>query len=327
MRVFIVGGAGYVGSHCAKLLRNSGHQLLIYDNLSYGHAQAVPAEELTVGDLADIDKLRASMADFKADVVMHFAAFAAVGESIQPPLRYYRNNVANTITLLEVMQQLNVRKLVFSSSCSVYGVPPSTPMHEQMPCDPLSVYGRTKRIMEQVFADCREAWQLGYAALRYFNAAGAALDGTLGEDHNPETHLIPLVLDVAAGKRSHIEIFGDDYETDDGTCIRDYIHVDDLAEAHLRALESLNSGTQMVYNLGTGRGYSVREVIEAAGRVTGRDIPTRIGPRRAGDCPILYADAGKIKTELNWQTKINDIEAIVESAWNWHQVHPDGYED
>ncbi len=325
MRIFITGGAGYVGSHCAKLLRESGHKLLIYDNLSAGHKQAVPAEELTIGDLGDKDNLKSTMSNFKPDAVMHFAASAAVGESVEKPLFYYRNNVVNTVNLLEVMEELGVRKLVFSSSCAVYGPPPATPITEDMPLNPISPYGWTKRIMEQVFADCKVAWQLGYAALRYFNASGAALDGSIGEDHNPETHLIPIVLQVALGKRDTITIFGDDYPTPDGTCIRDYIHVEDLAEAHLSALLKLEPGSEIIVNLGTGRGHSVKEIIDAAKKVTGRDIPVRIGARRAGDSPALFADPSKAKEILSWQAKITEIEDIISSAWIWHKNHPNGF--
>jgi len=326
MRVFITGGAGYVGCHCARLLRQAGHQLRIYDNLTTGHARAVPAEELVVGDVGQGDPLRAAMEAFRPDAVMHFAASTAVGESVQHPLKYYRNNVVNTIVLLETMRALNVRKLVFSSSCAVYGVPPATPIREEMPCRPMSPYGRTKRMMEQVLADCRAAWGLGYAALRYFNAAGAASDGSLGEDHNPETHLIPVILQVVLGQRDCLEIFGDDYETPDGTCIRDYIHVDDLAAAHRAALEALGDAEERIYNLGTGRGHSVREVLQAVEKVTGRPVPVRMGPRRAGDSPILFADPSRIKADLGWQAEITDIEQIVASAWRWRQAHPNGYQ-
>ncbi len=325
MKIFITGGAGYVGSHCAKLLRESGHQLLIYDNLSAGHKQAVPENELVIGDLGDKERIRSTMSEFKPDAVMHFAASAAVGESVEKPLFYYRNNVINTVNLLEVMEELGIKKLVFSSSCAVYGPPPATPITEDMPLNPISPYGWTKRMMEQVFSDCKVAWQLGYAALRYFNASGASLDGTIGEDHNPETHLIPIVLQVALGKRKSLTIFGDDYPTPDGTCIRDYIHVEDLAEAHLSALLNLEPGREIVVNLGTGSGHSVREIVETAKKVTGCDIPVEIGARRAGDSPILFADPSKAQRELDWQAKITDIEDIISSAWIWHKNHPDGF--
>lgn len=327
MRVFITGGAGYVGSHCAKLLRSKGHELLIYDNLSNGHIQAVPPDELVVADLGDTGQLRTVISDFKPHAVMHFAASAVVSESVCQPLNYYRNNVINTITMLETMQQLGIDKLVFSSSCAVYGRPPATPIREEMPCKPLSPYGQTKLIMEQVLADCRTAWNLGYATLRYFNASGAADDGSLGEDHHPETHLIPLVLQVALGRIKQLKIFGNDYDTPDGTCIRDYIHVEDLAQAHLLALETIDAGDRMIYNLGTGTGHSVHQVVQAARKVTGKQIPEIIAPARPGDCAILYADAAKIKNDLGWEAKIDQIETIIASAWKWHQKNPHGYAD
>lgn len=327
MKVFITGGAGYVGSFCAKLLRERGFELLIYDNLSTGHRKAVPEKELIIGDLANKDLLFKVLDDFRPDAVMHFAASAAVGESIERPLMYYRNNVVNTINLLEVMEQLGIKKLIFSSSCAVYGPPQRVPITEDLPLNPISPYGWTKRMMEQVFSDCANAWGLGYAALRYFNAAGAASDGSLGEDHNPETHLIPIVLQVAIGKRECVTIFGDDYPTPDGTCIRDYIHVEDLAEAHFKALTKLQPSKRIVVNLGTGKGYSVKQVIEVASAVTGRKIQTKVGPRRPGDSPILYADPTKAKEELDWQSRINRLEDIIASAWEWTKRHPNGFED
>ncbi len=327
MKVFITGGAGYVGSHCARLLRQSGHQLLIFDNLSYGHSMAIEKGELKKGDLGDPKALHAAMAEFKPDAVMHFAASTAVGDSVNNPLFYYRNNVVNTVNLLETMKEVGVKKLVFSSSCAVYGLPPQTPITEDMPCNPISPYGRTKRIMELVYADCARAWNLGFAALRYFNAAGAAYDGEIGEDHDPETHLIPIVLQVALGKRDHVDIFGEDYPTPDGTCIRDYIHVEDLAEAHQRALLTLEPGREIIVNLGTGHGHSVKEIIGVAEKVTGKKIKTKIEPRREGDTPILYADPAHGQKILKWKTQINEIEDIVDTAWQWHKNHPDGYPD
>jgi UDP-glucose 4-epimerase len=327
MRVFITGGAGYVGSHCARLLRQSGHELLIYDNLSAGHRSAVERGELKVGDLADVRTLKQTMQEFKPDAVMHFAASTAVGESVKEPLAYYRNNVVNTVNLLETMKELDVRKLVFSSTCAVYGIPPSMPIVEDMPCNPISPYGRTKRIMELVYADCAKAWNLGYAALRYFNASGASYDGQIGEDHDPETHLIPIILQVALGQRDAVQIFGDDYPTPDGTCVRDYIHVEDLADAHQRALLSLEPGKELIVNLGTGRGYSVREVINATEKVTGRKIKTNMGPRRDGDTPSLYANPAKGQSVLNWRAQANTIEEVIETAWQWHREHPNGFPD
>jgi UDP-glucose 4-epimerase len=325
MRIFITGGAGYVGSHCARLLRESGHELCIYDNLSAGHRGAVEASELVVGDLADVKKLHQTMSDFGPDAVMHFAASTAVGESVKEPLLYYRNNVVNTVNLLEVMKSLEVKKLVFSSTCATYGVPPKMPITEDMPTHPLSPYGRTKLIMEQVYADCSRAWGLGFAALRYFNASGASFDVTIGEDHKPETHLIPIVLQVALGQREQVEIFGDDYPTPDGTCIRDYIHVEDLADAHQRALLTLTPGKQIIVNLGTGSGHSVKEVIDVTEKVTGKKINVKMGPRREGDTPSLYADPTNGQKVLGWQAKVTNLEDIIQTAWEWHREHPNGF--
>jgi UDP-glucose 4-epimerase len=325
MRIFISGGAGYVGSHCAALLRQGGHELLIYDNLSMGHLDAIEKSELVLGDLDDRVQLNLAMNWFKPDAVMHFAASTAVGESVQKPLEYYRNNVANTINLLDAMKECSVKKMVFSSSCAVYGIPPQTPMTEDMPKNPLSPYGRTKLMMEEILSDCNRAWGLGYAALRYFNASGASLDGSLGEDHHPETHLIPIVLQVAMGTRAHVEVFGNDYETQDGTCIRDYIHVEDLAEAHQQAFLTLKPELEIRCNLGTGMGHSVMEVIKTAESVTGKSIKVKMGPRRPGDPAKLYADPSYAKQILNWQTKINDLETIIQTAWDWHSQNPKGF--
>jgi UDP-glucose-4-epimerase GalE len=325
MRVFITGGAGYVGSHCARLLRESGHELRIYDNLSAGHRGAVEPGELVVGDLADVKHLHQTMSEFKPEAVMHFAASTAVGESVKEPLLYYRNNVVNTVNLLEVMKSLDVRKLVFSSTCATYGVPPKMPITEDMPKNPLSPYGRTKLMMEMVYADCSRAWGLGYAALRYFNASGASFDATIGEDHKPETHLIPIVLQVALGQREHVEIFGDDYPTPDGTCVRDYIHVEDLADAHQRALLALEPGKEIIVNLGTGSGNSVKEVIDVTEKVTGKKIKVKMGPRREGDTPSLYADPTNGQRVLGWRAKIANIEDVIQTAWEWHREHPNGF--
>jgi UDP-glucose-4-epimerase GalE len=325
MKVFVTGGAGYVGSHCSKLLRQGGHTLLIYDNLSTGHRGAVEPGELVVGDLADVPTLRKTMDKYQPDAVMHFAASTAVGESVQEPLKYYRNNVANTVNLLDVMKDVGVRKLVFSSTCAVYGIPPKMPITEDMPTNPLSPYGRTKRMMELVYADCARAWNLGYAALRYFNASGASFEGLIGEDHSPETHLIPIVLQVALGQRKEVQIFGDDYPTPDGTCVRDYIHVEDLAEAHQKALLALEPGKEIILNLGTGRGNSVKEVIDITEKVTGKKIARSMGPRRAGDTPELYANPAKAKEVLGWQARVTEIEDVIQTAWDWHKNHPKGF--
>ena len=327
MRIFVTGGAGYVGSHCVRHLLASGHAVTIYDNLVHGHRAAVPPEAVFIeGDLADAEGVRAALAA-GFDAVMHFAAYAYVGESVQEPLKYYRNNVGATVTLLEAMRETEVRRIVFSSSCATYGQPPDVPIVESMDQRPINPYGRTKLVAEWMLADCAASWGLGSCALRYFNACGAADDGSIGEDHDPETHLIPIVLEVALGQRAHVTIFGDDYETPDGTCIRDYIHVDDLASAHQLAIERLEKGQVRAYNVGTGSGYSVREVVEAARRVTGRPIAVAMGPRRAGDPPVLVADATRVRTELGWSPAVVGIEPIVASAWRWHEAHPNGFAD
>jgi len=325
MNVFVTGGAGYVGSHCVRRLIQAGHAVTVYDNLIYGHRRAVdPAATFVEGDLADRDRLEHVLRDGHFDAVMHFAAFLNVGESVEQPLRYYRNNVANTLGLLEIMQQVGIRRMVFSSTCAVYGEPPRLPITEDLPRDPINPYGATKLAVEWMLRDSA-TWGLGATALRYFNAAGAASDGTLGEDHDPETHLIPLVLQVALGQREYIQIFGTDYPTPDGTCIRDYIHVEDLAEAHVLALEAIEPGRFEAYNVGTGRGTSVREIIEAARRVTRHPIPARESPRRPGDPPVLYADPGRLRAALGWEPRFTDIEQTIATAWRWHRGHPRGY--
>jgi len=327
MRIFVTGGAGYVGSHCVRHLVACGHEVTVYDNLVYGHRAAVAAgADFVEGDLADTNRLHQVLAD-GFDGVMHFAAYAYVGESVEKPLKYYANNVGNTVGLLDAMRRTGVRRLVFSSSCATYGIPPGVPIVETMPLQPINPYGRTKRIVEWMLEDCAAAWGLGSCALRYFNACGAADDGSIGEDHDPETHLIPIVLQVALGRREKVTIFGDDYETPDGTCIRDYIHVEDLATIHRLAMEGLEPGAARAFNVGTGRGYSVREIIETARRVTGRPIPAEVGPRRPGDPPTLVADATRAREAFGWEPVYADIEPIVASAWRWHASHPDGFGD
>jgi UDP-glucose 4-epimerase len=326
MRVFVAGGAGYVGSHCVKRLVAAGHGVTVYDNLVAGHRQAVDrAAELVEGDLADIEKLERVLVPGRFDAVMHFAAYLNVGESVQQPLKYYRNNVANTLNLLEAMERARIKRIVFSSSCAVYGMPESLPITEEMPKNPINPYGATKLAMEWALRDSAGAWGLGSVALRYFNASGAAADGTIGESHRPEIHLIPLVLQVALGQRESIDVFGADYPTPDGTCIRDYIHVDDLAEAHLLALERLTEGQAQAFNVGTGRAYSVLEIIAVARRVTGHAIPAVLTDRRPGDPPELYADSDKLRRHYGWDPRYTDVEEVIASAWEWHRAHPNGY--
>lgn len=326
MNILVTGGAGYVGSHCLGILLDAGHHVVVYDNLSKGHRRAVDERaKLIVADLADTARLRQTFAEGGFEAVMHFAALAEVGESVREPLLYYGNNVTGTVSLLEAMKEHGVRKLVFSSSCATYGVPSSVPITEEMPLNPISPYGRTKLAIEWVLRDCALAWGLGATALRYFNAAGAAADSRIGEDHDPETHLIPLVLKVALGQRETIKIFGVDYPTTDGTCVRDYIHVADLAVVHRIALESQPEAALRCYNVGTGRGVSVTEVIDACREVTGREIPAIPSPRREGDPPELYADPTKIMRELGWKAEYTDIRRTIETAWAWHRRNPGGF--
>lgn len=327
MNILVVGGAGYIGSHAVRLLIDAGHQITVYDNLSRGHRRAVPEGLLVEGELADQDKLVEVMTSRKIDAVMHFAAFALVNESVNDPALYYRNNVVAAIELLDAMRRADVKKIVFSSTTATYGEPEIIPIAETTRQDPINPYGFTKLVFEQALADYANAYQFGYAALRYFNAAGAHPDGTIGEDHSPESHLIPIVLQVALGQREAITVYGDDYPTPDGTCIRDYIHVDDLGAAHLAALERLEPGKGICVNLGTGRGTSVREIIQACRDVTGHPIPEVMGQRRAGDPPELVADARLAWETLGWKTKYNDVKDIVATAWNWHQRHPNGYSE
>lgn len=325
MKILVTGGAGYVGSHAARLLDRAGHEVWIYDNLSRGHRAAVLPGRLIEGELADTVKLVDIMRAKGIEAVMHFAAFALVGESVEDPSLYYRNNVLGSLSLLDAMNTAGVRKIVFSSTTATYGDPERVPISEDEKQLPINPYGFTKLAIEHALADYAVAYDFGYAALRYFNAAGASPDGDLGEDHDPESHLIPIVLQVALGQREHITVFGDDYPTPDGTCIRDYVHIDDLGSAHLSALERLTPGEGIQLNLGTGKGNSVREVIDACRRVTGHAIPEVMGQRRPGDPPELVADSRRAKAELDWQPQYTDIESIVETAWRWHSSHPKGY--
>jgi UDP-glucose 4-epimerase len=325
VKVLVTGGAGYIGSHAARLLQRAGHEVWAYDNLCLGHRAAVSTGRLIEGELMDRPRLIETLSTRGIDAVMHFAAFVAVGESVADPAKYYQNNVVASLNLLEAMRAAGVKRIVFSSTTATYGVPARLPITEEEPQRPINPYGFAKLVVEHALADYAQAYGLGYAALRYFNAAGASPEGDLGEDHDPETHLIPLVLQVALGQRPHITVFGDDYPTPDGTCIRDYIHVDDLGAAHVLALEKLQAGQGLQLNLGTGRGHSVREVIEACRRVTGHPIPAQIGPRRPGDPPELVADASKAQRVLDWRPQYPEIESIVRTAWKWHASHPRGY--
>ena len=325
MRILVTGGAGYVGSHAARILDQSGHDVWIYDNLVYGHRAAALPGKLIEGDLMDRSKLIDTFTQHQIEAVMHFAAFAYVGESVQQPHKYYQNNVVAALNLMEAMREACVDRFVFSSTTATYGVPDEVPITEDQRQDPINPYGFTKLVIERALADYAHAYGWGYAALRYFNASGASPSGDIGEDHTPETHLIPLVLQVALGGRDHITIFGDDYPTPDGTCIRDYIHVDDLASAHVSALAKLQPGQGLQLNLGTGQGTSVRQLIDACRRVTGHAIPEIIGPRRPGDPPELVADSRRAQALLDWKPRYTDIESIVQTAWRWHQSHPQGY--
>lgn len=327
MNVLVVGGAGYIGSHAVAMLHEAGYQVVVFDNLTLGHAAAVKQVTLVQGDLRDQSLVEQTLTDHKIDVVMHFAALAEVGTSVRDPASYYQNNVVAALSLLEAMRKTNVKKFIFSSTTATYGEPSKIPIAETTPQNPINPYGFTKLVIERALADYAHAYGFAYAALRYFNAAGASPSGEIGEDHTPESHLIPIVLQVALGQREHITIFGDDYPTEDGTCIRDYVHVDDLASAHMAAIDKLEFGKGICVNLGTGRGTSVREIVDACREVTGHEIPTKMGERRAGDPPELIADAGLAKQILGWEAQYTDFRDIVKTAWKWHQSHPNGYED
>jgi len=327
MRILVTGGAGYIGSHAVRLFLSRGHDVRAYDNLSQGHRAAVPADRLIVGDLNEIPKLDHALLMHRIEAVVHFAAFTYVGDSVREPGRYYQNNLVNTLNLMECLRRNGIGRFVFSSTAATYGIPTLVPITEEEPQGPINPYGQSKLAVEHALADYAAAYGWAYAALRYFNASGAAPDGSLGEDHTPETHLIPLVIQAALGKRPAIEVYGTDYPTPDGTCVRDYIHVDDLAEAHLLALERLAPGKGLRYNLGIGRGYSVREVIRTVEEVAGKPVPVKEGPRRPGDPAALYANAAKIHNELGWQAKHTEIDDIVATAWNWFKSHPHGYAD
>jgi UDP-arabinose 4-epimerase len=323
MRVLVTGGAGYIGSHTAKALARSGHEPVVLDNFNAGHRWAVKWGPLAEGGLADQGFVLRTLREFGIEAVIHFAADALVGESVSNPRKYYWNNVVNSLRLVDAMLEVGVKRIVFSSSCATYGVPNRVPIAEDHPQLPVNPYGETKLMIERILRDYDPAYGLRWVALRYFNAAGADPEGELGEDHTPETHMIPAAVEAALGQRPQVEIYGTDYPTPDGTAIRDYIHVADLARAHILALEYLAAGGESsALNLGTGRGQSVRQVIAAVGKLCGGRVPVREGPRRPGDPPALVADAAKAERVLGWKPEYAELDAIVESAWRWHSARP-----
>lgn len=327
MRVLVCGGAGYIGSHTVKCLEKSGYDVLVLDNLVKGHLPAIGKTPFVHADLTDRQSLERVFGEYKIRAVMHFAAYSLVGESTVRPDMYYHNNVTGTFNLLEAMRRAGVDIMVFSSTAAVYGEPVEVPVREEHPTVPTNPYGATKLAVEEMLRWYGRAYGLKYISLRYFNAAGADPSGEIGEDHRPESHLIPLVLQAALGTRAGIKVFGTDYPTPDGTCIRDYVHVNDLAGAHVLAMEKLARGGQSgVYNLGNGNGFSVREVIETARKVTGRSIQTTPSGRRPGDPAVLVASAGKARRELGWEPRYTSLEDIIATAWNWHRRHPEGFE-
>ncbi len=326
MRVLVAGGAGYIGSNMTAMLKAAGAEPIVFDNLSKGHRRAIRDCEFVKGDLADYDLLVETLKKYKIEAVMHFAALIEVGESVTQPLRFFQNNVSNTQNLLSAMETAGVEKFVFSSSAAVYGMPAKVPITEEASTEPINPYGQTKLAVEQICHWQNQAGKLRYAVLRYFNACGAGDNGTLGEDHSPESHLIPLVIQAAMGKREDIKIFGTDYPTPDGTCIRDYIHIEDLCSAHLLALDKLDDEGELIYNLGNGKGCSVREVIESVKTLSGKVFKVTESARRPGDPPILNSDATRAKNELGWKPRFGQLDAIVETAWKWHSENPNGYE-
>jgi UDP-glucose 4-epimerase len=341
MNVLVTGGAGYIGSHAVKRLLEAGHTVVAVDNLFRGHAEAIEAagsiapQRLTFikADVSDRETVAATLERHRIDTVMHFAALAYVGESVDQPLRYYRNNIEGLIALLEAIDRSSVRNIVFSSSCSTYGQPPEDliPVREDCPQSPMSPYGRTKLQGEHILADFAEMRRragrpIGLAFLRYFNVCGCDPSGLLGEDHDPESHIIPVILQAALGLRDHVQLFGTDYATPDGTCVRDYVHVIDLVDAHILAMEKLTPGRDVAYNVGIGKGYSVRQIIESVRRVTGSDFQVIEGPRRAGDVPMVFADPKRIREELGWNARFTDLDDIVSTAWTWFKAHPKGYQ-
>ena len=325
MNILLTGGAGYIGSHLVRALAAAGHSCIVYDNLSKGHAQSLTQADLIVADVADGEALRVALRENAIDAVVHLAAFIEAGESMQKPEKYFRNNTIIGLTLLEAMRETGVKKLVFSSTAAVYGEPKTVPIPEESELSPINPYGASKLCVEYMLRAYAAAYGFGVVSLRYFNVAGAHPDGDIGEAHTPETHLIPLVLQVAAGTRPHISVFGDDYATPDGTCVRDYIHVCDLADAHVLAVAAATEGKVKVYNLGNGEGFSVLEVIQTCRQVTGQVIPSVLSPRRPGDPDRLVASSQRATEELGWQPKYPYLKEIVGHAWAWHKSHPNGY--
>lgn len=327
MKILVVGGAGYIGSNMVAMLAQEGHKPIVFDNLKRGHRQAVGQAKLIEGDMADYDLLVKTLEEHDIEAVMHFAALIEVAESVKIPLKYYHNNVNNTQNVLAAMEAADVEKFVFSSTAAVYGIPQEIPITENCPNQPVNPYGETKLASERMCHFQSKTGRLRYATLRYFNAAGAGNDGRLGEDHKPESHLIPLIIQAAMGKRQSVSIYGTDYDTPDGTCIRDYIHIEDLCRAHLLVLDKLDTEPELVYNLGNGKGYSVRKVIDTVRKVSGKDFKVIETDRRPGDSPILTADASKAKNELGWIPHMPELDKTVEAAWKWHSQNPDGYTD
>lgn len=324
--ILVTGGLGYVGSHAVRYLLEHGREVVLFDNLIYGHREASSGAPYVIGDLMNPAEIADVFRKYDIDSVMHFAAFAAVGESVTNPKKYFDNNVRAALNLLEAMLNADVKRLVFSSTCAIFGEPVEIPISETHPTSPTNPYGESKLFFEKVLKWYDNAYGLKSMCLRYFNAAGAHPSAELGEDHTPENHLIPLVLGAAAGTRKPLTVFGDDYDTPDGTCIRDYVHVSDLAAAHLLALQKLENGSgSSAYNLGNGNGYSVLEVIRCAGELTGMKVPYSMGARRAGDPARLVGSSRKAMDELGWKPQFNRLETIVETAWKWHRLHPNGY--
>ncbi|MBQ3763349.1 MAG: UDP-glucose 4-epimerase GalE [Synergistaceae bacterium] len=329
MSVLICGGAGYIGSHNVRAFRQHGDDVIVVDSLETGHRASVPEDvKFYEGDIRNSETLARIFTENEIESVIHFCAYSLVGESVDKPLKYFDNNVGGMITLLEAMQKFDVKRIIFSSTAATYGEPKRVPILETDPTEPTNPYGESKRIMEKMMNWVSRRYDIRYVSLRYFNVAGAWHDGSIGEDHKCETHLIPLILQVPMGRREFITVYGNDYPTDDGTCIRDYIHVEDLAKAHILALEYLrNGGESNIFNLGSGDGYSVMEMIKAARKVTGHPIPAKVGQRRAGDPARLVADSTKARKILKWQPEITKMEDIIATAWKWHSSHPDGYAD